>query len=188
MAVPLIGSLLALQALFPAVPHQVSLEHWRPKAGDRVVVDTAANEGYLIHTDGLFVRFPVITGQRRGVCYIGRCYNATTPTRAWVIQSQHIKGDRRTFGPSGRFLRLYWDGENTAYGFHEHAAEEIMFARESRFQSMGCIIVRAAMMDILEQTYALNAERGVPVITQYGVEEPVRLAFAEQLLVSGVGQ
>lgn len=166
-----------MQTLFPAVPHQVSVKYWQPKAGDRVVVDTAANEGYLIHTDGLYIRFPIITGQRRGLCYIGRCYNGATPTREWVVQSQHIKGDRITFGPTGRFLRLYWDDENTAYGFHEHASEEIMFDRESRFQSMGCIIVRSAIMDILEDTYALNEEEGIQVVSQYGVEQPVKLAF-----------
>jgi len=131
-----------------------------------------------MHLDGRYVRFPLITGQRRRVYYIGRSYNATTPAWDWVVQSEDIKGDRITFGPTGRFLRLYQDGEeHTAYGIHEHAAEEVMFARESRFGSMGCIIVRSAMMDILEATYRLNEETGMPVFTRYGVEEPIKVAF-----------
>ena len=159
--------------------YQVSLATWEPAVGDRIVVDTKDNEGYLIHTDGRYVNFPVITGQRRWVYYIGRSYNAATPNWNWVVKSEDIKGDRITFGPTGRFLRLYKDGEdNTAYGFHEHASEEIMFALEKRFQSMGCIIVRTAMMDILEETYEINGESGIQVRTRYGVEEPVKLAFA----------
>ncbi|MDD3897032.1 MAG: L,D-transpeptidase [Candidatus Peribacteraceae bacterium] len=177
---PLIGSFFVAAALFAPMPaaYQVSLATWEPGVGDRVVVDTKENEGYLIHTDGRYVRFPVITGQRRRVYYIGRSYNAATPAWDWVVQSQDIKGDRITFGPSGRFLRLYKDGEeHTAYGFHEHAAEDVMFDRESRFQSMGCVIVRSSMMDILEETYLLNTDAGVPVFTRYGIEDAVRIAF-----------
>lgn len=173
-----IGSFLFAQLLFPPAPYQVSIDRWQPKSGDRIVIDTQVNEGYLIHSDGEYVQFPVITGQRRWVYYIGRGYNATTPTWDWVMQSKDIKGDRITFGPSGRFLRLYKDGQtHTAYGFHEHAAEEVMFGRESRFQSMGCVIVRTQIMDILEQTFDLNESTGVPVFTRYGVEAPVAVAF-----------
>jgi len=175
------GSFLVASMLFPPAPAalQVSVDSWVPGFGDRFVVDTRGNDGYLIHTDGQYIRFPVITGQRRWVRYIGRSYNATTPAWDWVAKSLDIKWDRTTFGPSGRFLRLYRDGEDsTAYGIHEHAAETVMFARESRFQSMGCIIVQSKFMDILEWTFAVNAEDGgVPVFTRYGVEDAVRIAF-----------
>ncbi len=158
--------------------HQISLQEWQPKVGDRFVVDTKANEGYLLHPDGEYVAFPVITGQRRTVRYIGLTYFAATPNWDWNANEKGIKGDRVTFGPQGRIIRLYKDGEVTNYGIHEHAAEEVMFARESRYQSMGCIIVRHPIMDILEKTYDLNAETGFPVLTRAGVDDPVQVAFS----------
>lgn len=164
----------------PSAPvlSDVPQTEWRAAIGDRIVVDTQANEGFLIHTNGQTLRFPVATGQRRRVCYIGRCYNATTPQRTWEVQSKDIKGDRITFGPSGRFLRLYWNDESTPYGFHEFAYEDRMFNDEPRFKSMGCIIVKTDIMDILDQTYAVNEGR-IPVITQHGVEEPITVAFSQ---------
>ena len=163
--------------VFP-VARQVPNRNWHPAMGDRIVVDIKDNEAYLIHKDGRYTTFPVITGQRRYVSYIGRNYNAATPEREWAIESKDVKGDRYTFGPTGRFLRLHWDDEETPYGFHEHRAEKVMFERESRYQSMGCVIVLSVMMDVLEKTYELNSEKGVPVITRWGVEEPVSLAFS----------
>ncbi|MDD4628357.1 MAG: L,D-transpeptidase [Candidatus Peribacteraceae bacterium] len=158
------------------VPLEVPFSEWHIEVGDRLVVDTKENEGYLIHDDGRYVSFPVATGQHRGVCYIGRCYDATTPTRTWQVKSKDIKGDRITFGPSGRFLRLYKDGEQTAYGIHEYKYEDRMFDDQPRFKSMGCVIVKKAMMDVLEQTYAVN-EGMLHVVTQYGVAAPVETAF-----------
>jgi len=160
-------------------PLPVTLTEWQVEVGDRIVVDTKANEGYLIHSDGRFTEFSVATGQRRFVCYIGRCYNAATPERHWQVQSKDIKGDHLTFGPSGRFLRLYRGDEETAYGFHEYGYEDRMFDDQPRFKSMGCIIVKQAVMDILDQTFSMN-EGTIDVITKFGVEEPVTLAFAQQ--------
>jgi len=150
---------------------------WQPETGDRFVVDTKDNEGFLIHSDGRYVRFSVATGQRRYVCYIGRCYNAATPEKSWVAKSRDIKGDHMTFGPSGRFLRLYKNGtEDTAYGIHEYGNEARMFAEGERYRSMGCIVVKQAMMDIIDQTYAENGN-ALDVVTAFGIEDPVRLAF-----------
>jgi len=146
--------------------------------GDRIVVDTQENQGFLIHRDGRYLQFPVATGQRRFVCYIGRCYNARTPERTWQVQAKDIKGDHITFGPSGRFLRLFWKDESTPYGFHEYGYEERMFDDQPRFKSMGCIIVKKDVMDLLDRTYAVN-EGKVDVVTKFGVEEPIRLAFAQ---------
>jgi hypothetical protein len=147
--------------------------------GDRIVVDTKENEGYLIHADGRFLAFPVATGQRRNVCYIGRCYNAKTPEKTWQIMARTIKGDRTTFGPSGRFLRLFDDDEQTAYGFHEYKYEDRMFDDQPRFKSMGCIIVKQEIMDILDRTFAVN-EGVIDVVTRYGVEAPVEIAFQQR--------
>jgi len=169
--------LISSALVFP-VAREVPIRNWHPARGDRIVVDTKENEAYLIHKDGRFINFDVITGQRRSVYYIGRSYNGATPERKWVVKSQDFKGDRYTFGPSGSFLRLHWDGEETPYGFHGHKAEKIMFERESRYQSMGCIIVTDIMLHVLEKTFELNEENGVQVITRYGVENPVGLAYA----------
>jgi len=150
---------------------------WGPEIGDRLVVDTQENKGFLIHPDGRYIRFDLITGQKRNVYYIGRYYNAATPNYDWVIKSKHIKGDRITYGSTGRFLRLYKNDEFTHYGIHEHRDEQIMFERNDRFQSMGCIIVRSNMLDIIEETYELN-KNNLPVTTRHGVDNPVEVAFS----------
>lgn len=171
--------LSAMPSASAPVPSPVVLTEWNVEMGDRLVVDTRENRGYVIHTDGRFAEFPVATGQRRIVCYIGRCYNATTPERSWQVQSKVIKSNRITFGPSGRFLRLVFKGEETAYGIHEYGYEDRMFDDQPRFKSMGCIIVKKAVMDILDKTFSMN-EGNIDVTTKFGVEEPVMLAFAPQ--------
>ena len=83
----------------------VPRDTWKPEVGDRLIVDTNDNMGYLIHPDGVYLEFKVATGQRRVVRYIGRTYDATTPEESWVAKSLHIKADRITFGPNGHFPR-----------------------------------------------------------------------------------
>jgi len=171
-------SLSPFTALTPA-PSPVAQTEWHAQIGDRIVVDTQENQGYLIHSNGRYLEFPVATGRRSYVCYIGRCYNATTPVREWRIASKDIKGDHMTFGPSGRFLRLYYKDESTPYGFHEYGNEESMFDDQPRFKSMGCIIVKRSIMDILDRTFAVN-EGKIDVVTKFGVTETTKLAFAER--------
>lgn len=161
-----------------SAPHQVARAEWQAEPGDRAMVDTKNNVGYLIHTDGSYLKFPVVTGQRRWVYYIGRSYNASTPNWDWQAKSLDIKGDRITFGPTGRFLRLYKDGEDrTAYGFHEYRTDAEMFENEDgslapakeRFRSMGCVIVKTAMMDLVIETWEVN--NGVlDVQTRHGID------------------
>jgi len=170
---PALVSLL-LSAMAPltsyGTQHEVLVHEWQPQYGDSFVVDTRENMGYLIHRDGQFTRFPVVTGQNRVVYYLGRHYVATTPEAQWEVKSRHIKADRMTFGPSGRFLRLYEDGEEyTPYGIHEYGNEDEMFQTEGRFGSMGCVIVREAIMDILDKTYTLNGY-SLNVVTKFGLE------------------
>lgn len=163
---------------------QVAFTDWQPEIGDTFVVDTLDNIGYLVHLDGRYLKFDVITGQRRTLHYIGRTYWGATPERDWVVQSKEIKGDRWTFGPTGRFLRLYWDDEDTAYGIHEHKAEDVMFARDIRYQSMGCVIVTSRTLDLIEKTYDINEVHGLPVYTRYGIEDDeaaVQIAHAIDL-------
>ncbi|MBM3227408.1 hypothetical protein FJZ27_00895 [Candidatus Peribacteria bacterium] len=167
----LAASAVAFLWFTPARPVHTALIDWTPMQGDRLVVDTEENEGYLVRSDNAsYTSFPVITGQRRVVRYIGRTYNATTPNQRWIVKSRHIKGDRTTFGPTGRFLRMYKDGETyTSYGIHEHKSEERMFGEADRFQSMGCVIVQTEILDVIEETYELNGET-LDVVTQSKID------------------
>ena len=153
-------------ALLTSVP----VDHWQPEEGDVLLIDTKDNVGYLVHRDGVFTNFPVATGQKRVVRYIGRTYDARTPERSWIAQTPvEIKGDRVTFGKDGRFLRLSYKDERTPYGIHPHRYNDRMLAQDERFESMGCIIVSDAMMATIEQTFTLNGNR-LEVVTSYGLE------------------
>ena len=106
----------------PLTSQLIPLDQWVPEAGDRLIVDTEQNVGYLVHESGNYTKMKVGSGKRQVVRYIGRVYNATTPEKYWVVKSTHIQGDRITFGKTGRFLRLYKDGDtHTAYGIHPTA-------------------------------------------------------------------
>lgn len=173
MAVPMAPITLPVQGSEVApLAYSVSAEDWEIEQGDRVLVDTKSNTGYMLHTDGRYLEFEVVTGQRRFVSYIGRYYNASTPNWNWVAKTIHTKGDRLTFGPSGRFLRLYKDGEeHTAYGFHEYGQEDEVFSgMDTRFRSMGCIIVRIPMMNLIVSTWEQN-DGYLPTKTIHGIED-----------------
>jgi len=137
----------------------INQENWGPLAGDRVVFDTDNNIGYLIHENGKQLVFPIITGQKRYVYHLGMYYLAETPKKSWVVESFETQWDRFTYGPEGKFFRMYVDGKETHYGIHTHAAENIMFAREDRYQSLGCPIVSTQILNIIEQTFYLNGNR-----------------------------
>lgn len=130
---------------------------WIPRTNDRFVVDVQENIGYLVHENGDVFSFPVVTGQRRTVHYIGLTYFAATPERQWTVRTHENKGKSVTFGPSGRFLRLFLDdGERTAYGIHGHMSAEEMLSEEKRYRSMGCIIVSEPILDIVARTLDAN--------------------------------
>lgn len=169
-------SVLTLATLSAASPASMQTSSWRAERGDSLVIDTERNMGYLMHGDGRYIAFRIVTGQRRYVRYIGISYFAGTPDGDYVIRSRHIKGDRITYGPSGRFLRMYRDDEFTHYGIHEHASEEEMFAEGERYRSMGCIIVKSRILDILDETFNKNGE--IAVTIRSGVSNPFELARA----------
>lgn len=137
------------------IPETPTVE-WQVQKGDSFLVDTTKNIGYLVHLKGGYTSFPVATGQKRVVRYIGRTYNAATPNRHWVSVSQETKGDRITFGKDGTFFRLSYDDEGTSYGIHSHAYVEKMLSDELRYKSMGCIIVSDEVLAIIGETFALN--------------------------------
>lgn len=145
---------------------------WVPQPGDSVMVDTQQNVGYLIREDGTHTTFPVLTGQRRVVRYIGRTYNAATPNKAWTAKSIDVKGRSMTFGETGTFVRLYdEDGEQTPYGIHSHLTFQKMLDEGDRFRSMGCVLVSEDVLKLIVQTFELNGGT-LNVTTAANIELP----------------
>jgi hypothetical protein len=169
------NSPIAAQVVTPAEPAltlEISVAAWEPQKNDRFLVDTKENMGYLIHEDGHFARFMVATGRNEKVHYLGKSYVATTPTGKWVVKARNTSPDRITFGKEGRFLRLYKDGTDyTSYGIHDYAyLEEILEqGTEGRFFSMGCVLVRKPILNLLEKIYELNGG-ALEVATVYGLD------------------
>jgi hypothetical protein len=151
----------------------IPLTQWEALQGDRFIVDTQENVGYLVHENGDYTSFLVGSGRREWVYYIGRSYKATTPAWRWSVKSTSVKGDRRTFGKTGRFMRLYKNGdEHTSYGIHATSNIDEILAMENRYKSMGCILVDDAVLDILYKMYELNGE-SIDVVTTYGIDEKI---------------
>ncbi len=150
-----VGLSIFLSASF-ASSHQLPIGTWVPQSGDTFVVDTKENIGYLVHENASYLAFPVVTGQRKTVHYLGLTYDAATPDTQWRAESEEYKGDHITFGPTGRFFRLSDDTEATSYGIHGHAYADAMLAKPDRYRSMGCIIVNERMLDIIEKTFNIN--------------------------------
>lgn len=144
----------------------VSIGQFVPSEGDYLLADVKKGTGYLINNEsGRFTAFPLLSGQHRYVYYIGRYYYAATPEQKWVVKEMNIQHDRITFSESGRFLRLYADGETyTSYGIHGHAYFETMIEQDSKFQSMGCLLVSDEVMDVLVESFYAN-EDGMRVLT-----------------------
>lgn len=151
----------------------VPVDAWIPVAGDRVIVDTEKNVGYVVRENGDYTTFPVLTGQRRVVRYIGRTYNAATPEKAWTVKSVDVKGRSMTFGETGTFMRLYDEDGHTAYGIHSHLTFKKMLAEGDRYRSMGCVLVNEDILKMLVKTYELNGST-LDVATAFGVELPER--------------
>lgn len=154
-------------SLMPSEVPATDIAEWEVRTGDALVVDTEMNVGYLIHRSGGFTQFPVATGQRRVVRYIGRTYNARTPNTSWAVLDKEVKSDRTTFGKEGLFLRLYDEDGKTAYGIHTHRSIDSMLAVQNRYRSMGCILVSQSVLDIIEATFEGNGRR-LEVVTLNG--------------------
>ena len=134
------------------------MELWIPRAGDRFEVDIGSNLGRLIHEDGEAVEFEVVTGVRRVVRYAGRRYLATTPVANWVVRETVIKGDRWTFGKTGRFVRMYKNGtEYTPYGIHPFGREDACWWLAD--MEDGMYYLREAMVDVIQETIRGMAAR-----------------------------
>lgn len=158
--------------LLPSEKTETLLTDWQPEPGDSFVVDTLNNIGYLVHENGGYTSFLVVTGQRRTVHYIGMTYFAATPERQWTALSNERKGRSVTFGEDGTFLRLFNGNERTPYGIHSHLYVKTMMERDVRYGSMGCIIVSEELLDLIENTFTTNGDR-LDVVTKYGFGDAV---------------
>lgn len=135
----------------------VHIQNFRAREGDRLVADLQNSVGYLINdVTNYYTSFPLMSGQKRNVCYIGRCYFAGTPAQTWHVQEKNIQGDRVTFGPSGEFLRLYNNGKRTAYGIHGYKYFEQEIDKGTKFLSMGCLLVSDSVLDTIEASFLAN--------------------------------
>ncbi len=169
---------LALSGPAPLTNQFIPLDQWEAEAGDRFIADTQENTGYIVHESGNYTSMRIGSGKKQVVRYIGKVYNAATPSDYWVVKSTHIHGDRITFGKTGRFMRLYIDGKSTAYGIHATDNIDDILAADDRYKSMGCILVSNAVLDILEETYALNGNT-LEVVTTKGIDEALMVHNAE---------
>ncbi len=132
-------------------------DFWLTQKGDYFAADVKNNRGYFIHPNGTSYEFPIITGQRRYVYYIGRYYFAGTPVRSWEIDLDvEIKDDKVTFGSTGRFFRLFDHGKSSSYGIHGHRNFQAMLDSGDLYRSMGCIIVPEPILDIFQKVYDHN--------------------------------
>lgn len=144
----------------------IDIYSFEARAGDHMVVDVANNVGYLVNDETkTYSSFPVLTGQKRFVRYLGRSYFAATPEQNWVVKEEVIQSDRVTFSASGRFMRLYKGGtERTSYGIHGYKYFEALRATDNYYRSMGCILVADDVLTVIEKSFAAD-ENAMPVTT-----------------------
>lgn len=172
----ILSTLFGISLFAAATGGPVDLAAWTPAAGDRVIVDTLENVGYLVRENGDYTSFPVLTGQRRVVHYIGRTYNAATPNKHWTSKSIDIKGRSMTFGETGTFIRLYDEnGKGTPYGIHSHLAFQTMLDSGDRYRSMGCVLVSEDVLKLIVQTFDRNGG-SLEIVTTYGIDVPEPIA------------
>ncbi len=144
---------------------------WTPDFGDQLYIDLDTNIGYLLHQNGQFGSFPVATGTRRTVNYLGQKYYAATPATHWEVKGLAVQKSKVLFGTTGRFLRLYNEGlSKTLYGIHAHRDFATWSESGNRFKSFGCIIVSEQMLNVLIDTYELNGKQ-LAVTTSHGASE-----------------
>lgn len=166
MAYPSGGIGLARSAAYE-IPtwEQVDIKEFQASFGDYLMINLDDGVGYLANNDSMkYAQFPLLSGQRKYVYYIGRYYNAATPEQTWEIKSKDIKRDKITFSKTGEFLRLYKEGDPTPYGIHSHKYFQNMLNKGDKFRSMGCILVADDILDIIEKSY-LAGDKDLMVIT-----------------------
>jgi hypothetical protein len=136
---------------------EVTISEFVPSPGDYVMADTSASIGFLMNdTTKKHAIFPIISGRKKWVTYIGRRYFAETPARTWFVKDMDIKGDRVTFSKSGKFLRLYADGKPTAYGIHGYKYFQNAIEKDQRYISFGCVLVEDEVLEVIQKSFEAN--------------------------------
>ena len=140
-----------------AAIHPIPFREWVPAQHDRLIADTKSNTGYIAHEDGSYTTFPIGSGMQKVVNYGSKTYDASTPSRNWIVKSTTIQTDKIDFGKSGMFLRLYSNGtDRTSYGIHATENIDWLLKQDDRYKSFGCVLVSNEVLEALLQTYTLN--------------------------------
>lgn len=157
--------------------NQVELSEYVASKGDYVMADLKNSTGYLLNDETkTYASFPLLSGQKRKVYYLGRSYFAATPEQTWIVRELAIQSDRITFAKSGEFLRLYDGEKRTSYGIHGHKYFDVMMARENKYVSMGCMLVADDVLDIIQNSFEAD-EKEMKVIT---TSDETTLPFYEE--------
>ncbi len=148
----------------------VPLAQWWVSVDDRMITDTDNDISYLLKRSGEFTAFRSGSGKKEFVSYANRYYNAQTPEDNWVALSREIQNDPNVFGPRKIFFRLFAENGKvqTLYGIHTVRNQKELLARQDRKKSMGCILVAESVLDIIDETFAMN-DNSLHVTTINGV-------------------
>lgn len=135
----------------------VTLSTFEAGSGDYMVADIERSVGYLVSTEHHEIMpFVLLSGQKRFKGRFGGVTYEGTPEIDWVVRQMDVKGDRVTFGDTGRFFRMF-DGESrTAYGIHSHKYFQYMSDSDNYFRSLGCLLVSDDVLDVIQKSFEAN--------------------------------
>ena len=150
---------------------RVDIDQYQASSGDYLTVYIPNGTAYLANdSTKIYAEFPILSGQPKNVYYIGRYYFAATPEQEWEIKSMDTKRDRVTFGKTGRFFRLYKDGEPTPYGIHGLKNSAKLIDSGKIYASMGCVIVPEEALNFIDSSFTAN-NQDMKVITTSDIEK-----------------
>lgn len=136
---------------------KVENKEYQASSGDYLTVYIPTGMAYLANdTTKTYTEFRILSGQPRYVHYIGRYYFAATPEQEWEIKSMDTKKDRVTFGKTGRFFRLYENGDATPYGIHGLKNSAKLIEQGKIYASMGCVIIPEEILDFIDSSYKID--------------------------------
>lgn len=150
---------------------RVEVSEYQSSEGDYLTVYIPTGKGYLANdTTKIYAEFPILSGQPRNVHYIGRYYFAATPEQEWEVKSMDTKKDRVTFGKTGRFFRLYEDGNATPYGIHGYKYAASLIEKGKIYASMGCVIVPEEVLNVIDASFKADV-KDMKVITTSDIQK-----------------
>lgn len=144
---------------------KVENNEYQASSGDYLTVYIPTGMAYLANdSTKTYTEFHILSGQPRNVHYIGRYYFAATPEQEWEIKSMDTKKDRVTFGKTGRFFRLYENGDSTPYGIHGYKYSAKLIEEGKIYASMGCVIIPEELLDVIDASYKID-NKNMKVLT-----------------------